>query len=74
MPGRYIDQIFVRAVVANVLALVACSVIAGYGWADGGPPKFEIAFSSYLLPQIVWTVVWLLILRGRKSSKVSETE
>jgi hypothetical protein len=74
MPGRYIDQVIVRALVANVLALVASSVVAGYGWADGGPPKFEVAFTSYLLPQIVWTVVWLLILRARKSSKVAKSE
>lgn len=67
--GRFRLNIVARALGANVLALLVAIVIGAYGFADGGPPKFEAAFTNYLLPQIVWTVLWLFILRGRKAQK-----
>ena len=69
MPGRYIKSILLRAVVANGLALVIATLIGGFGMADGGPPKFSGAFMGYWLPQAIWLVIWLIILKGRQTAK-----
>ena len=55
-----------RLMAATVLALLVATVVGAYGTADGGPPNFEAAFESYVLPQIAWTLVWFFILRGRR--------
>jgi hypothetical protein len=41
-------------------SLALATIVAGYGYADGGPPQFFYAFSAYLLPQVVWLVVDLI--------------
>ena len=68
MPGRFISRPFGRVLVANSLALVLSVVMGGYGIAEGGLPRFDLAFSSYFLPQALWIVAWLVILQRRESS------
>jgi hypothetical protein len=51
------------------MALVIATLIGGLGMADGGSPKFSNAFVGYLLPQAIWLVIWLFILKGRQVAK-----
>ena len=68
MPGRYFKQIIPRALVANGLALVAATVLVGYGMDDDAPARLQRAFLEFLAPQALWTVVWLIVLKGRQAS------
>lgn len=46
-----------RAVLATLAAIAVCTVIAGWGKADGGPPRYGEAFVAYVVPCLVWGVV-----------------
>ena len=72
MPGRFIGRRVVRVLVANGLALALPAVVGGYAVADGGWQSFDSGFLSYLLPQALWTVAWLLILQRRENSAARE--
>lgn len=48
------DGGWLKILVAHVGSISIAAVIAGYGFADGGEPKFLYAFDSYLLPQLFW--------------------
>ena len=68
MPGRVIGRRVVRVLVANGLALALPAVVGGYAIAGGGLQIFDPGFLSYLLPQGLWTVAWLVILKRRENS------
>jgi hypothetical protein len=43
-------------VAANLATLVIATVIGGFGLADGGAPKFVLAFAQYTIPVLIWLV------------------
>lgn len=53
-----------RIITACSLSLLTVTVLAGFGKADGGSPKFEAAFALYALPQII--ILALLLWRSGK--------
>ena len=52
---------------ANLFSLLICTVIAGYGSADGGDPKFARSFVAYLIPQLV--ICCLAVYATSRTSK-----
>lgn len=53
------------AVLPNLVALTLCTVIGGFGFADGGSPQFLIAFATYA-PPVVVSCLWDLRRRAKK--------
>ena len=56
-----------RIFTANALAYAIAIPFADYGLADGGPPKFLLAFEYYTAAQLVWLAVDLVALKGRRA-------
>lgn len=50
---------------ANVVSIVVVTIIAGFGLADGGSPRFADALTSFITPQLIWLLATGLITRGR---------
>ena len=49
-----------RLVLGHAVSFGAITVIAGYGFEDGGEPQFLGAGITYALPQLFWLAVDLL--------------
>ena len=49
-----------RLAVSHVVSFTAITVIAGYGFADGGEPQFLSAGMTYFVPQLFWLAFDLL--------------
>ena len=49
-----------RLAVGHAASFAAITVIVGYGFADGGEPRFLSAGLAYLLPQLFWLAFDLL--------------
>ena len=65
---RLIAAAIPRLLVANVASLAVATVAGGYGFADGGPPVFMLAFLKYALPQAIVLVAMLIMNRARKAA------
>jgi hypothetical protein len=61
-----------RLVVAHSVALGLITLVAGYGMADGGEPRFGEALSGYLIPVLVWFGVDMWRLLHRSTTMSSE--
>ncbi|HMJ18855.1 MAG TPA: hypothetical protein VK478_10715 [Gemmatimonadaceae bacterium] len=48
-----------RTVAAFIATALTCTVLAGFGMANGGPPVFMAAFTRYIVPCTVW-FLWFL--------------
>src|SRR3954453_13697403 len=55
-------------IIASGLSLIIATLVGAYGFADGGPPKFQHAYSTYVLPQML--VLALLLVRVWKRASV----
>ena len=48
------DDLIIKSIYANLLSLVICSVLAGFGMADGRDGVFIFeGFKQYLIPQLI---------------------
>jgi hypothetical protein len=47
---------YTKAIVVNVASLAVCTILGGFGFADGGDFAGVEAFSAYALPQFIWLV------------------
>ena len=56
-----------RIISAYLLAYGIAVLIGGMGYADGGPPRFLYAAGVYIVPALLWLVVDLLALKGRRA-------
>ena len=65
------DGGYVRYVVANAISGIASVVLAAFGNADGGSPRWDMGL-IYLAPQAVWLVIDLFGYRGRQA-RATET-
>lgn len=61
-------------IIGNGCALAASTILAGYGFADGGEPQFLAGFTSYLVPQLFWTVFYLVQLNKQLNKLVEAKE
>ena len=51
---------------SNLLSWIICSILYAYGSANGGEPKFIIGFITYSIPQLIWTVFYLVKLNKKQ--------
>lgn len=58
------DQ-YSKILLAGVFSLIIVTLIAGFGMADGGRPKFAEAFTSYVLPIAILVVIELVVAKKR---------
>jgi len=49
-----------RTIAAFVATVLTCTLIGGYGFADGGSPAFGKAFIIYIIPSIISAAYFLL--------------
>ena len=60
-------------VVAALIALGIATVLAGYGFAEGGPPNFAQSFSAYVIPTLIVIVIeFLRVKRWKSKSNLPE--
>jgi len=62
---RGVGHPIARTITACALALLTATVLAGFGFADGGSPDFGVSFAAYALPQLL--VLALLLWRASRS-------
>jgi hypothetical protein len=67
-PHRKWREGVLRVFVANIASLAVCFVLAGFGYADGGPFAWQRALAGYLLPQIVWLIFDLAMLAKKRNA------
>lgn len=58
-----------RIGLAHALAFALAIVLGGFGFADGGAPRFGYAAASYALPALIVLAVDFLALKGRRSRR-----
>lgn len=58
-----------RIYLAYVIAFAIAVALGGFGYADGGPPRFGYAAMMYSLPPVAWLIVDLFALKGRRSQR-----
>lgn len=61
-----------RVLGANALTLGVATLVGGFGFADGAPPRFGYALTAYALPVLFWVVVDAI--RDRRASATPLTE
>ncbi len=56
-----------RVAISHTVAYAVAVFVGGWGYADGGPPRFLYAAAIYALPILLWVGVDLLALKGRRA-------
>lgn len=52
--------------VGGALAIIIATVLGGFGFADGGPPRFFYAFATYLNATLLWIAVSSLLMERKR--------
>lgn len=69
LPKRLVGG-YLRPILANAASLAGCIILGGFGTADGGGFAGAQAFTTYLLPQMLWLAFDLWRYRRRKSEVI----
>jgi hypothetical protein len=62
-----------REVAAAVISFALCFVLAAFGNADGGAPRWDAGW-AYLAPQAVWLVIDLVLADIRASNSITGSD
>ena len=55
-----------RVGMLGLILITFSTLLGGFGSADGGPPKFELAFGMYFWPVIIFMIVEGIVGRTKR--------
>jgi hypothetical protein len=58
-----------RILAAHATAYAIAVTAGGFGFASGGSPRFLYSGGLYVIPTLIWLVVDLLGLKGRRAKQ-----